>query len=77
VVTTLLIGWGTAGWLVLGGLVLAASLLFGPTVRWAERGRVDHRISTRTDATLAPEAVTGAARREQSCEPARASACAA
>ena len=39
VVTTLLIGWGTPGWLVLGGLFLAAGLLSAPVIRWAERTR--------------------------------------
>jgi MFS family permease len=37
VVTTLLIGWGTPGWLVLGALFLAAGLLTAPVIRWAER----------------------------------------
>ncbi|MFI6292151.1 MFS transporter [Nonomuraea sp. NPDC050790] len=37
--TTLLIGWGTAGWLVLGGLFLAAGLALGPAVRLAQRTR--------------------------------------
>jgi MFS family permease len=37
--TTLLIGWGTAGWLALGALVLAAGLAVRPAVRWAERTR--------------------------------------
>ena len=36
-VTALVIGWGTAGWLVLGGLFLVAGLLNAPTVRWALR----------------------------------------
>jgi hypothetical protein len=35
VVTTLLIGRGLAGWLVLGGLFLAAGMLVRPVVRWA------------------------------------------
>jgi hypothetical protein len=74
VVTTLLIGWGTPGWLVLGGLFLVAGLLFGPAVRWAERGRVDHRVSTRRVVTLTPVAAVVAARREQSCGPAPAPA---
>jgi hypothetical protein len=39
VMTTLLIGWGTPGWLVLGGLFLAAGLGMGPALRWAERTR--------------------------------------
>ncbi|MFI8963283.1 MFS transporter [Streptomyces sp. NPDC053493] len=38
-VTTLLIGWGVAGWLVLGGIFVAAGLATGPAVRWAERSR--------------------------------------
>lgn len=33
--TALVIGWGTAGWLVLGGLFLVAGLAMGPAVRWA------------------------------------------
>ncbi|MFI6903032.1 MFS transporter [Nonomuraea sp. NPDC050394] len=37
--TTLLIGWGTAGWLVLGGLFLTAGLALGPAVRHAQRTR--------------------------------------
>jgi MFS family permease len=37
--TTLLIGWGTPGWLALGGLFLTAGLAVGPVVRWAERTR--------------------------------------
>ncbi|MFI9554351.1 MFS transporter [Nonomuraea endophytica] len=37
--TTLLIGWGTAGWLVLGALFLAAGLALGPAVRHAQRTR--------------------------------------
>jgi len=40
VMTTLLIGWGTPGWLVLGGLFLAAGLGMAPALRWAERSRV-------------------------------------
>jgi MFS family permease len=39
VMTTLLIGWGTPGWLVLGGLFLAAGLAMAPALRWAERTR--------------------------------------
>ncbi|MBB5083072.1 MFS transporter [Nonomuraea endophytica] len=37
--TTLLIGWGTAGWLVLGALFLTAGLAMGPAVRHAQRTR--------------------------------------
>ncbi|MQY10394.1 hypothetical protein SRB5_05020 [Streptomyces sp. RB5] len=35
VMTTLLIGWGTGGWLVLGALFLGAALAVGPVVRRA------------------------------------------
>ncbi|MDQ1037406.1 MFS family permease [Streptomyces sp. V3I8] len=39
VLTTLLVDWGTPGWLLLGGLTLAASCAMGPAVRWATAGR--------------------------------------
>ncbi|CCH29037.1 MFS transporter [Actinosynnema sp. NPDC047251] len=35
--TTLVLGGGVAGWLVLGALFLAAALAMGPAVRWAQR----------------------------------------
>ncbi|MFJ6436250.1 MFS transporter [Streptomyces sp. NPDC091416] len=35
----LLVGWGTAGWLLLGAVVLAASYALGPAARWAARTR--------------------------------------
>ncbi|RSS83307.1 MFS transporter [Streptomyces sp. WAC06614] len=35
--TSLLLLWGIPGWLLLGGLLLAASWAMGPAVRWAER----------------------------------------
>ncbi|MFC8199295.1 MFS transporter [Streptomyces sp. NPDC057298] len=38
VLTALLVGWGTPGWLLLGGLMLAASYAMGPAVRWATAG---------------------------------------
>ncbi len=38
-VTTVVLGGGTAGWLLLGGVFLAAGLAMGPAVRWAARGR--------------------------------------
>ncbi|MER6828105.1 MFS transporter [Streptosporangium sp. NPDC000563] len=37
--TTLILTWGTPGWLVLGGLFLLAGLATGPAVRWALRTR--------------------------------------
>lgn len=37
--TTLVLGWGTAGWLVLGAVFLAAGVAMGPAVRWAARSR--------------------------------------
>ncbi|MFC7928717.1 MFS transporter [Streptomyces cinereoruber] len=38
-VTTLLIGRGVPGWLLLGGVFLVAGAATGPAVRWAERAR--------------------------------------
>jgi MFS family permease len=34
-VTTLVLGWGTAGWLLLGGVFVLAAVAMGPAVRWA------------------------------------------
>ncbi|WP_055613958.1 MFS transporter [Streptomyces phaeochromogenes] len=39
VLTSMLVGWGTPGWLLLGGLILAASYAMGPAVRWATDSR--------------------------------------
>jgi hypothetical protein len=39
--TTLIIGWGALGWLLLGGLFLVAGLVNGPVVRWAQTHRDD------------------------------------
>ncbi|MEU3606839.1 MFS transporter [Streptomyces sp. NPDC035033] len=39
VVTTLLIGGGPAGWLLLGGVFALAATATGPVARWAERTR--------------------------------------
>ncbi|MET9952326.1 MFS transporter [Streptomyces sp. NPDC006339] len=41
-VTTLLIGWGVAGWLVLGGIFVVAGFATKPAVRWAERSRAPY-----------------------------------
>lgn len=38
--TTVILGWGTIGWVLLGTAFLLAGLAMGPAVRWAERGRV-------------------------------------
>ncbi|HEX6360150.1 MFS transporter [Actinophytocola sp.] len=38
-VTTLVLGWGTVGWLVLGAMFLAAGMAMGPAVRWAQQRR--------------------------------------
>lgn len=45
-VTTVVLGWGTAGWLCLGALFVAAGVAMGPAVRWAERTR-DARVVTK------------------------------
>ncbi|MFI6444501.1 MFS transporter [Kitasatospora sp. NPDC050543] len=37
--TALLLTWGVPGWLLLGGLFLAAGCAMGPAVRWAEQNR--------------------------------------
>lgn len=39
--TALMLGMGTTGWLLLGGLVLAASCALGPVARWAAKTRQD------------------------------------
>lgn len=46
--TSLVIGWGTPGWLVLGGLFLAAGTAMGPAVRWASRTRAPSSSSLET-----------------------------
>lgn len=40
VLTALLVEWGAPGWLLLGGVILAASYAMGPAARWAEAGQV-------------------------------------
>lgn len=44
-VTTVVLGWGTVGWLLLGTVFVTASVAMGPAVRWAERTRRD-RVET-------------------------------
>lgn len=41
VLTTLLVGWGTAGWLLLGGATLVASYAMGPAARRGSAGGAD------------------------------------
>ncbi|MGQ0841790.1 hypothetical protein [Actinokineospora sp.] len=38
--TTLVLTWGTPGWLLLGALFAAAGAAMGHAVRWAERTRL-------------------------------------
>jgi len=49
--TTVILGWGTIGWVVLGTVFLLAGLAMGPAVRWAERDRV---IITTPDVAAVP-----------------------
>ncbi|MDX6283366.1 MAG: hypothetical protein QOH03_4437, partial [Kribbellaceae bacterium] len=37
--TTLVLGWGPVGWMILGALFLGTSVATGPAVRWAARTR--------------------------------------
>ncbi|MEU9147982.1 MFS transporter [Streptomyces sp. NPDC048349] len=49
--TTLLLGWGALGWLLLGALFAAAGTAMGPAVRWAERTRTrPHRPTAMAEA---------------------------
>jgi MFS family permease len=52
-VTTLLIGWGTPGWLLLGAIFLVTGVATGPAARWAERTRA-------AEGTPEPAGVAGA-----------------
>ncbi|MFI6009292.1 MFS transporter [Streptomyces sp. NPDC051243] len=42
--TTLLVEWGTPGWLLLGGATLAASYGMGPAARWAAGRRAEETV---------------------------------
>jgi MFS family permease len=42
VVTTLTVGWGAPGWLLLGAMFAVAGALVPPVARWAERNRPHH-----------------------------------
>ncbi|MFI6787908.1 MFS transporter [Nonomuraea sp. NPDC050383] len=44
--TTLVMGWGTAGWLVLGLMFLGAGVAIPPAVRWARRGMAVTPVSS-------------------------------
>ncbi|MFH8770940.1 MFS transporter [Streptomyces sp. NPDC017958] len=44
VVTSLLMGWGTPGWLLLGALMPAAACAMGPAARWAA-GRAERAVT--------------------------------
>jgi MFS family permease len=50
-VTTMVLSWGTAGWLLLGGVFLGAGVAMGPAARWAARGR-ENTATTRATATV-------------------------
>ena len=42
--TTLVLGWGAAGWMVVGALFLGTSCATGPAVRWAARTRPASKV---------------------------------
>lgn len=63
VVTTLLIGWGMRGWLVLGALFLVAGLLVRPAVRWAESRASASPVGV-ASLTAEPEPTTASATAE-------------
>lgn len=44
VLTSLLVEWGTPGWLLLGAVTLAASYAMGPAARKAAAGRAGEEI---------------------------------
>jgi MFS family permease len=54
--TTLLVGWGAPGWLILGALFLVAGLALGPAARHAEHARA----RSGTAPARAPQEVTPA-----------------
>ncbi|WP_413252114.1 MFS transporter [Streptomyces caniferus] len=63
--TALLVTWGVPGWLVLGGVFLAAGFAMGPAVRWAERDRAvtadprpDTAVATATATATASASAT-------------------
>jgi MFS family permease len=43
--TTLVLGWGPIGWLVVGALFLGTSVATGPAVRWAARTRSASQVA--------------------------------
>lgn len=56
--TTVILGWGTIGWVLLGTVFLLAGLAMGPAVRWAERDRV---ITDTPDVAGVPSATASTA----------------
>jgi MFS family permease len=43
--TTLVLGWGPIGWIILGAVFLGTSVAIGPTVRWAARTRPASQVA--------------------------------
>jgi hypothetical protein len=43
--TTLVLGWGAVGWMVVGALFLGTSVATGPAVRWAARTRSASQVT--------------------------------
>jgi MFS family permease len=53
--TTLIIGWGPPGWLVLGGVFLLAGSTMTPAVRWAERDPRRSRTARPEESAAPPD----------------------
>ncbi|WP_079144803.1 MFS transporter [Streptomyces agglomeratus] len=74
--TALLVTWGTPGWLLLGGLFLAASYATGPAARLAERSRLSGTARSGHSGMTPPPVGTRRARETERRRAARRERCA-